>query len=142
VTSLWLENQNDSRFVAVAIAIFMIATLKPMRASYLFALSALFLLFMSCDYDIEECQYSACTRDFVKGSNMDIYCDQEIGCNAFIIEYRLGGIEYFLVEHPCVDMWPVPVFDCQRNIICGVIDGCSWFFTQAEYVGIVGVRKK
>lgn len=83
--------------------------------------------------------YSTCAQAFIARSGMKPYCGQDVGCRFIILEYILQGEEYFVYENPCVDML-VSIADCNGEIFCEASEDCGWFYIEAKYVGIVGIR--
>jgi hypothetical protein len=63
----------------------------------------------------------------------------ESGCKYYLIAYRLDGSEYFTLDGSCVDLIS-SIINCEGEVFCEIDEDCNWFYREAEYIGIVGVR--
>lgn len=100
----------------------------------------LLAIFSTCCQHDAETQLT-CTDAALAANDMAPYTGQDTGCSLFLMEYVYEEESYYVLGNHCADMLVYPM-NCDNQPLCGEDNPalCTHFFTNATYLGIVGIR--
>ena len=114
--------------------------IKMSARPFIFVSFTLCSFLSSCLKDTSVSPWPSCTDEIVERNGMIRYTGQRIDCEFFLSMFLYEGAQYFSLGCHCADML-TSIVDCEGEVLCSVNEDCTWFYTQAKCVGIVGIRK-
>ncbi len=97
-------------------------------------------LSIDCDNDCDK-RHSECLDFFLEKYDMELYCEQNLGCRNYLEHWNFEGEDYYLIDNHCADISPVP-YDCNDNkLFDDPKDELGQLFLQdAEFIEILAYQ--